>query len=287
MKYVKLVLITLLLALNSCGDNALKSVYPTNPAEDAVKQLEAKNPDAAIKILIDALGTNIRRLYNGISSLATDGSYTYTPTEFSDQLRPMVNRLIAQGKDHVPAMISLLSAAHGQKFGIDPFDIAISLATGEANVDSSSAITALYPVLPEATNENKRGLNEAIAILNALDTQYYTNADYFKQSLLFVSNISLITKALDVAPQDGEITPNEVLTLDINDATELIELVELAYQASLSSGENDGDQSAGSRSASAISDLKSELDQAEGEGDNEKAQAFISNITSATATETP
>ncbi|NRA45645.1 MAG: hypothetical protein HRU09_11875 [Oligoflexales bacterium] len=269
--------------ISSCGDNALKGIYPSNPAEDAVKQLEAKNPDAAIEILVDALGTNIKLLYSAVSSIAADGSYTYTPTEFSDQLRPLINELIAKGTKHVPAMISVLSAAHGQKFGIDPFDIALSLATGNADAGnpSNSTITSLYPVLPEPTDENKRGLNEAIAILNALDIQYYTNADYFKQSLLFVSNISLITKSLDVAPEDGEISANEVLTLDVRDATELLQLVELAYQASLNSGENDGDESAGSRSASAISDLKSDLDQSEGESDNERAQDFITTITNA------
>ena len=266
-----------------CGDNALKGVYGTNAAEDAAKQLEAKNPDAAIDILIDALGTEIKFLYKSINSLAADGTYTYTPTEFSDQLRPLINHLISTGKKNIPAMISVLSAAHGQKYGIDPFDIALSLATGNADAssDQNTSVTSLYPVLPEATDENKRGLNEAIAILNALDTQYYTNADYFKQSLLFVSNISLITKSLDVAPEDGEITPNEILTLDVNDATELLQLVELAYQASLSSGQSQGEDSAGARSTSAISDLKEELDQSQGESDNEKAQDFIATITNA------
>ncbi|MFK7822522.1 MAG: hypothetical protein AB8G05_00070 [Oligoflexales bacterium] len=283
MNYCKYVLFVMILILFSCGDNALKGVYSTNPAEDAVKQLEAKNPDAAIDILIDALGTEIKLLYRSVSSLAADGNYTYTPTEFSDQLRSLINQLINQDKENIPAMISVLSAAHGQKFGIDPFDIALALATGNtgSNSEDSSSITALYPVLPEPTDENKRGLNEAIAILNALDTLYYTNADYFKQSLLFVSNISLITKSLDIAPEDGQITANEILTLDTTDATELLQLVELAYQASLSSGESGGVESAGSRSASAITDLKNELDQSEGASDNAKAQDFITTITNA------
>ena len=280
---IRFLVLIMLTYLNACGDNALKSIYPTNPAEDAVKQLEAKNPDAAIDILVDALGNEIKLLYGAISSIGTDGDYAYSPAEFSDQLRPLINQLINNGHKHIPAMISVLSAAHGQKFGIDPFDIALSLATGGADSGASnnSTITSLYPVLPEATDANKRGLNEAIAILNALETQYYTNADYFKQSLLFVSNISLITKSLDVAPEDGEISANEILTLGSNDATELLQLVELAYQASLNSGENDGDESAGSRSASAISDLKNELDESEGDSDNAKAQEFITSITNA------
>lgn len=269
-------LLTLGAWLASCGKNTFTGLEAQDPKEEAVKYMEAYKPSKAITTLLKALGSELRSVYDEMPNLS--------PEEISTKMHAVISKLKAQGKKHVPAMISILASAHGQLYGIDPFSLALALAAGSTTnlyatdalalgTTSTSALAALYPVLPAATEDNRAGLNQTLAILNALDTADLIPADNFKKSLFFMANASLLTKSLDTN-LDGEISADEALTLDINAAADIFNLMTLALEA-VSGSDEEGNSAVAAQCAASITQLKEKLETMEGSDDTEKARNFV------------
>lgn len=275
---LKFILAILCVLCTNCGENSFKSAESSDPAEEAAKKLEQKQPDAAIDILLSALGSDIKAIYDGMHATDANGGFIVDLSTVSTSLNTQIDVQKNLGKSESPALVSILASAHGQKYGVDPFDIALELATGSGSSSSTAgSITALYPILPDSTAENKRGLSEAIAILNGIHSQDLTTADYFKKSLFLTANISLITKALDDDPADGNISALEASRLLTNDADALFDLINLAVDAVGSSGLS-GSDSQGGKSAASINDIQSDLNNRDGDSNTEKARDFLASL---------
>ena len=259
----------------NCGKNSFKDSDKSVPTEDASKALEEGNSDSAIEILLDDLGSQFKAIYQQMSLL--------TPTEISTNMAAISSQLVSDGKEDIPAKISILASAHAQKYGIDPLDIALSLATNEtgsaAEEGSSNAITILYPILPAATSENKTGLSQSIAILNAIHQSDLTTADFFKKSLFMMANISLITKTFDTSPADGRITLNELSQLESGTTEDLFNLLEAAIGA-VSQTDQSGNLAT---AAEKISGIRNSIAEQSGSDDTEKLKEFLINATNENA----
>lgn len=259
----------------SCGKNTFKESDKSVPTEDASKALEEGKSDDAIEILLNDLGSQFAAVYQQMS--------LSTPTEISSAMAAISAQLVTDGKDDIPAKISILASAHAQKYGIDPLDVALSLATNEtastSEEGSTNAITILYPILPEATSENKTGLSQSIAILNAIHQSDLTTADFFKKSLFMMANISLITKTFDTSPADGRITLNELSQLESGTTEDLFNLLEAAIGA-VSQSDQSGNLAA---AAEKISGIRTSISEQSGSDDTEKLKEFLINATNENA----
>ena len=271
MSFRKLLIIIILQISLSCGTSDLGQ----SSSEKAVKFLEKNDPDSAIEILLESLGANVSDIYNGFRDKNEAGSYVSSTAEITTALKAEVHTLVSEGKNETAEQISILSAAHSQKHGIDPFDIALKLATTQSSESQSSAIMILYPALPDATDENKRGLGEAIAILNSLSPEHLSSADQFKLSILSMANMSLTTKALDTSPTDGKLSAEEIFTLSNQDAETIVDLILTAAEASLSSLSSESGESTEVNSSTVINELKSRLESSEGTSTSEQVQNFM------------
>ena len=258
--------------IQACGEDLYSQLNP-NVAEKAVKYLEKQEPDNAIDILLDELGENVTDLYKSFRRKNSSGAFILSSLDITSNLKNEVEKLINQGKSETTELISVLSAAHSQKYGVDPFDIALKLATSGGGESEGSAIMALYPALPDPTKGNKRGLTEAIAILNALSPSRLSSADSFKVSLLSMANMSLTTKALDTNPTDGTLSVEEILDLSADDAETILTLILTAAEASLNSAlEEEG---ADADSSQIMAELKNQLQESSGASTTEQVQNFI------------
>ncbi|MCB9228697.1 MAG: hypothetical protein H6618_03715 [Deltaproteobacteria bacterium] len=267
--YIRIFLSSLLCSvILSCGKNSFRDAEAAPPTEEASKALEEGNPEKAIRILLEDLGSSVEHIYNGMSAM--------TSSEISSALQSEILKLSGTKKTESSSSLSILASAHAQSFGIDPLDIALSLITSgndESSSGSSNTITLLYPVLPDATSENKAGLSQAIAILNAIPQEELTKADFFKQSLFLTANMSLITKTFDTDPADGEITLNELGSLDATTTDELLTLLETAIGAIVST-DQEGNLA---QATEQIASIRSSIESQAGADDTEKLKEFLSN----------
>lgn len=265
----------------SCGKNSFREYETQNPSEQAVKALEERNPSKAITILLAELGPDFKNAYSNMLGQSN--------SEIIAALNVIIEDKMNLGFSLTPQLVSILASAHAQKYGVDPFDLALALASSssdenEANSNSSgdeNAMTKLFPVLPEATEENQAGLNQSLSILNSIGSSRFSNADFFKQALLLTANAAMVTKSLD-KNGDGKIDINDAASLTIENAEALLDFLEQAAVAALGSAQAEdstieGIESNAAKSAQSIDKIKEEICATEGSSDTEKIQNYLSN----------
>ena len=255
-----------LIALLACGGNVFKSVEKEDPDQDAIKAMEDQDPDKAIRILTDALGSDIEQIINDSSA-----------STLSQNLRAAI------GDDEDKARrLSLLSAAYAQKYGLDPLSVALKMAESSGGGDGNG-ITALFPVLPEATAENIAGIDKALGILQAIPAERFTKADFYKQSILFSASMALRSKALD-ADGDGTISASEIISMTANDATTILSQLSGAAEAM-------GGADLNSESIAAVADQIDSLEAAiasqEGATQEEKLKNYLASTGQSSPTPSP
>lgn len=258
--YTKIGLIILTSFILGCGSNVFKSLDEQDPDQEAIKALEDQDPDKAIRILNKALGSDIEQIVNESSS-----------SELSARLGTAIGDDAEKSQ-----LVSLLSAAYAQKYGLDPLSIALKMADGggsDSSSESSNGITALFPVLPDATQENIDGIDKALGILQAISELRFTKADFYKQSILFSASMALHTKLLD-ADGDGKISAAEAIAMSTDDAATV--LSQLAGAASSMTGA-DMDSETIAAVAGQLGDLQSQIAAQEGATDEEKLQNYLAS----------
>lgn len=252
----------------SCGPNLFELAEEPETDTQAARYLETGKPDKAIKILLDALGDEVKTEYESGK----------TGSELSAGLTLASNTVEKRA-----AYLSLLSAAVGQIYGFDVLGLVLKMGDSESDAGSSSTnetsnssggFAALYPVLPDATDDNIDGFAKALAILQAIPSNEMTSADVFKQGLLLTATLAMRTKKLDLNG-DGKVSPEEAINLSIDDATTILEsLADAAISiGSFASGE--GENSAAQAVADKLSAFQDQINSEDGADDVEKLQNFI------------
>ena len=233
---ILLLMTFLAMGLVACGSNALKSLDEPEPDEEATLNMEDGKPDSAIKVLESALASD-------------SANYQY---------------------------ISLLSAAYAQKFGVDTLTFAEKLGTNAtsssgATSGNASVITAMYPILPAATDANIAGISYASALLVSIPASNRTSADNFKLALLSTAETSIRTKKLD-RNGDGILSIDEIGTLDTSNAAGILSAITNAASAVVLA------QAAGfsaEEATAAVTQIQSILATQPGATDEEKLQNYL------------
>jgi hypothetical protein len=164
--------------------------------------------------------------------------------------------------------VSLLASAKAQKAGVDTTDIALEMAKGgEA---SGNALTALFTVLPDASEDVIDLLGEATELLASIPTDQLQDGDTFKISMFNTAFTALQAKYFD-ADGSGSFTVEELQNLDEEAAVNILNSLLNAENAATiyqSSGGN-GD------ATSSVSQIRSQIDAQAGETQAEKLRNFL------------
>lgn len=270
------------ICLSGCGVNQFAQFEKKNVALQATKYLEREQPDKAIELITNSLGSAYASIF------ASAASITNVST-LETSLTTELNNLVAQGRSDAPNLVSILASAQAQLYGADPFSIALTLATGGGESESSSSstssdssssaggidtLTTLFPVLPESTTGNIHGLEIAIALLNSLGS-HQTSADLYKKAIFLTANIALITKGL--TDSSGKISRLAVINMSTTTAANLLLLIASATLTAGAAQQNNGN--AGS-STKAISNIQTKIDEQEGDDQNTKLRNYLVSKTS-------
>lgn len=276
--------LTCLCVLNSsCGsDNAFEEIDQDRRVEDvAARALEKNETLKAQELLLGELGDPFR---SSFELSAIDITTVYT--------NEVQNRIAARS-DAGPSLrlrLSLLSQAVALEFGIDPLTIALQLGTdsggttssgtangdtaddGSSNTNQNNVISALFPVLPEATPANIEGFDKAQAILNSLPESLLTTADTFKKAILLTTGVSLRSKRLDT-DGDGEISVSEAINLSVDDAQNLFN--QLGSAAETIAGIDLGAEGSTAAATAAVTNILAEIQAQPGATDEERLRNYI------------
>ncbi len=217
----------------ACSSNTFSSLDAADPAEQAVVEMEKGKPQKAI----DLLEKNLR-----------DDPDNYQ-------------------------WISLLSAAYAQKFGIDTLSFAERLATGTAFDGSANAITAMYSILPDATDDNIAGITYANDLLLTIPEADRTEADHFKLALLSMAEMSIRTKKYDTNG-DGVLSAEELLAMGSGDATAILGALLNSAEALAFANANGVNSE---QAAEAITQIQSEIASQPGANDEEKLRNYLAS----------
>ena len=255
--------------LTACGDNVFEGLDGSNPAEDAVKKLEEGDALEAERICLNALGSTYRSLYESIGP-------TTDLISMEETLGAEVDAIFSEDRvKNAGDIVSALSSAKAQMHGVDPFDVALVMATQDDSDESSNEVTAIFPALPEPTSNNILGLNVAKAVLNSLGVERFNKGDHYKSALFLTSSVSLASKALD---SDGD---GAISTLEANNLTDELAISILTNLASASlaidqsTTTTDGEKAR--QNAEKISSLNSRIQSGEGSTSTDKLRSFLSN----------
>jgi hypothetical protein len=163
------------------------------------------------------------------------------------------------------------------KYTIDPFTLALKMATkdssSESSSGSSSALTALFPFLPESTSESKRGLDTAIILLDTINA-HLKQSDKFKQALFLTASISLKLKGIN-ASGTGTISPAEAANLSEEDALAILNNLDSASSVLGETGGSDGSRSQASNEK--IQSIKSAIAEQPGATQSEQLKSYIAS----------
>ena len=164
--------------------------------------------------------------------------------------------------------ISLLASAKAQKSGVDTMDFALSMASG--NSDSGNAITGLFGVVPDATDEAISLLSEAVTHMDSIPSAELIPADQFKSSMFYSSLMTMQTKALD-SDGDGVLSAEELLAMSEAEASTIINSITGAESAIANYSASDGTGTA----ATNVGQIKSDIDGQAGSTDAEKLRNYL------------
>ena len=188
-------ILLLIYNLFGCGANPLKSYETEDPAEDAAIALDEGNPNKAISILTKAL----------------------------------------EGDPSNAQYISLLAMAYAERGGIDALSLALKMASNNSSSTASSAngVTALFDVMPEATDANIADVDTALALMGQLPSEAFNTAEKLKLAMFQTAALTLRTKKYDTNG-DGVISAAEAMAMATADAATI--LSQLAGAAAAFSG---------------------------------------------------
>lgn len=164
--------------------------------------------------------------------------------------------------------ISLLASAKAQKAGVDTTDIALEMAKGGES--SGNPLTALFSVLPAATDEVLDLLGESTDLLASIPADQLEDGDAFKISMFNTAFTALQAKYFD-ADGSGSFTVEELQNLDeeaaINILNSLLNAENAAtiYQSSGGTGD----------ATSNVSAIKAQIESQPGESQAEKLRSFL------------
>jgi hypothetical protein len=233
---------------SSCGTNVFKSLEKQDPAEEATIAMEQGKPEKAIVIL---------------------------------------NRALAESPQNYQ-LLSLLSSATAQKYGIDTIDIALKMADNEktseqeaapaSEATSSNGITGLFSALPEATDDHINGISEAISIMESIPKESRTAADNFKLTMMHTALLGLNTKKFD-KDGDGQISPVEKLQISVDDAVSILNNL-MSAEEIIASGVTADSANESGASVAQISTIRAAIEAAPGATDQEKLTNYLSSIQS-------
>ncbi len=240
MRHLSLTIVIMcsLLFHTACGKNMFGRFEEEEPAEDATIALEQNKPDKAIRILNAALEDD--------------------PENYQ--------------------LVSLLSAATAQKYGIDAFTMVMRMVNSQKEQaenqtpSGSNNITALFSAVPASTPENIAGINEAIRIMMTIPATSRTRADNFYLSLMNTAALTLQTKKFD-KDGDGLISPVELLDLSDDDAISILDSL-LNAESAMADGLLP-DSANSKASAEQISQIRSQIESQEGASTAEKLRNFL------------
>lgn len=255
--------------ISSCGTSFFSSLDKSDAATDATIELENDNPDKAIDIILNELGSGYEAIYDGIND---DSALLTVQTELATKL----TEIIAAGDVSRPALlVSILASAKAQKHGIDPFTLGLKFADSASSSSSSSStnnLTLLFPVLPEPTATNLRGLDVAMTVLQSL-ASLKSSVDQYKEALFLTASMALVTKSLDT-DGDGQISALEAISLSDAAAQSILSQISSAVLASAASEGADAENVAAS--AEQIQALQSAISGEDGSTDEEKLRNYMS-----------
>lgn len=256
--------------LPSCGEdgNIFYSIDPPLTSEIATKYLEKNESQKAIDTILTELGMDYQNTYNQAKKV--DANLTEYTSELNTQLSLAKN----SGVNDVANLVSILASAVAQKWGIDTLDIVLNLASSSSGTSNSNAITALFPILPEATVERIHGVRLAITLLNSMGNEI-RDADKFKLGIYMTSAMSLSLKIIDL---DGDGLFSSLETSGINEATATLVINMLTDAASVLEALVKSEASKDSQTSNATSSLSTTRDQIKnsvGSDTTEKLQDFL------------
>lgn len=217
--------------LLGCGTNIASSLVDADPIDAALVYLEQDDPDSAIAILEDVVESE--------------------PTNYEAK--------------------SILALAIGQKYGLEPLEFALNLAT-QSSEQAGSGLTSMMGALPAATDANIAGIQQAVTYMESIPEASRNKADTFKLSMFQSALLTLMMKKLD-DDLSGEFDASELANLSDEDAAAIMLL--LANAVTSSNAGADGESSAGA--ASQLAAIQSAIDGESGSSDSEKLKNYLSS----------
>jgi hypothetical protein len=164
--------------------------------------------------------------------------------------------------------VSLLASAKAQKAGVDTTDIALEMAKGGES--SGNPLTALFTVLPAATEDVIDLLGESTELLASIPADQLEDGDSFKISMFNTAFTALQAKFFD-ADGSGSFTVEELQSLDEEAAINILnsllnaENAATVYQSSGGTGD----------ATSNVSQIRSQIDAQPGETQAEKLRSYL------------
>ena len=225
---------TLLAVLASCGPNHLASLERDDPAEDATVALEEGDPNRAINILTKALEED-------------STNWTY---------------------------VSILALAYAERAGINAVKLATNMASDSGNGNSSTnEVTALFAVLPDASNENISDVDQAVSLMISIPAASRTNADVLKIAMFQTASLTLRTKKYDLNG-DGVVSPDELLAMSSGDAVTILNQLASAATAFASGSSTSSTEQA---AATQITAIQAAINSCSGQDQEAKLKNYLSN----------
>jgi hypothetical protein len=164
--------------------------------------------------------------------------------------------------------VSLLASAKAQKAGVDTTDIAIEMTKGGES--SGNPLTALFSILPAASDDVIDLLGEATDLLASIPIDQLEEGDTFKISMFNTAFTALQAKQFD-ADGSGSFPVEELQNLDEVDAVNILnsllnaESAATIYQSAGGTGD----------ATSSVSDIRAKIDAQPGETQAEKLRSFL------------
>lgn len=221
----------------------------------------------ACALLLPSCGTS---LFSGLDKKnSEDKIILYLEQNKPDDALKEIESQLAKTPDD-PKLLSLKSAAIAQKYGIDTISLALQMAKSQSSPSSNqNEVTALFGVLPDASDERIAGLQQAVDILNGIDQK--TDSDLFKLTMLNSSLMTLRIKKLD-SDGSGNFTEAELLAMSSEEVLGIFNNLDGAIAATVgasTSGESSQD------SLEAISAIKTKINQQPGSTDEERLRNYL------------
>ena len=237
----------------ACGKNLFKSGVKKDPAEDATLALEKNDPDSAISILESALVKD-----------PSNAQY-----------------------------LSILATAYASRAGIDPLVLGSKFAVSGAGLldssSSTSSITSLFSVMPDATPLVISDIDHAVSILNnQIPVSLRQPGDVFKTAIYMTASMVLHTKALD-SLHTGTLTPADIAKLSDADADAILNNLGAAATLLAGNGTATGNASASQVAAAALSKYSTQIAAQPGDTNAAKLRNYLAanpgaaNVSTSTA----